>query len=471
MKSETAANERGKNCLVMKVLSRRSIMLEALRKNIRMLWKPNKSLQLSVIGDDLFLAEFEDERDKRRVMDMRPWHYEKQLVLLKEFDGEKDPKDMMLKWSPFWVQIYNLPLKSRTRETGKAIGASLGQVLDVDVEDIGVQWGRCLRVRVEIGVTRKLIRGRKINIEKEEARWVQFKYERLPNFCYKCGLLEHDQRECSESMGFGKGDEKDELQYGAWMRGDPVKRWGVESGFSKKMEGERSTNGVRIRLDEERNKLEKQREAVAREKQASDASFLEEDTMEHQVEKTVGGEMTTKKFHENSKVCKMGESSKETQAKLGKEKWEEETVLNGQGKDMQKVIETRNCVIPPFDFKSTRQSPSGDSSTGLDLDSTEEGPVAMTYEDEVGWVTDKLKLSPTSGHWKRRARANPGLENNKSTGLCKKKRESSSLEEIVQSSKESKRKKTEAQSKEVSGKEVVTDGGEADAARQLRRAQ
>ena len=123
---------------------------------------------------------------------MRPWHYEKQLVLLKEFDGEKDPKDMMLKWSPFWVQIYNLPLKSRTRETGKAIGASLGQVLDVDVEDTGVQWGRCLRVRVEIDVTRKLIRGRKINIEKEEARWVQFKYERLPNFCYRCGLLEHD---------------------------------------------------------------------------------------------------------------------------------------------------------------------------------------------------------------------------------------------------------------------------------------
>ena len=42
------------------------------------------------------------------------------------------------------------------------------------------------------------------------------------------------------------------------MKGDPVKRLGVESGFSKKMEGERSINGVRIRLEEERNKLEKQ---------------------------------------------------------------------------------------------------------------------------------------------------------------------------------------------------------------------
>ena len=133
-----AANERGKYCLVLRVLSRRGILLDALRKNIRMLWKPNKSLQLSMIEEELFLAEFEDERDKKRVMDMRPWHYEKQLVLLQEFEGEQDPKDIVLKWSPFWVQIYNLPLKSRTRETGKAIGASLGKVVDVDVADNGV---------------------------------------------------------------------------------------------------------------------------------------------------------------------------------------------------------------------------------------------------------------------------------------------------------------------------------------------
>ena len=247
------------------------------------------------------------------------------MVLLQEFEGEKDPKDMVLKWSPLWVQIYNLPLKSRTRETGKAIGASLGQVMDVDVADTGVQWGRCLRVRVEIDVTRKLIRGRKINIEKEEARWVHFKYERLPNFCYRCGLLEHDQRECSESMGFDKGDEKGDLQYGAWMRGDPVKRLGVESGFSKKKEDERSINGVRIRLEEERNKLEKQREVVAREKQSFDATFLEEGATGQQVEKLVGGEVTIEKFHENGNVRKIGESTKETLAKLGKEKWEEET--------------------------------------------------------------------------------------------------------------------------------------------------
>ena len=113
-------------------------MLDALRKNILMLWKPNKSIQISVIEEEMYLVEFDDERDKRRVMEMSPWHYEKQLVLLQNFDGDKDPKDIVFQWSPFWVQIYNLPLNHRTRETNLAIRASLGEVLNMDVGDLGV---------------------------------------------------------------------------------------------------------------------------------------------------------------------------------------------------------------------------------------------------------------------------------------------------------------------------------------------
>lgn len=39
-----AARAVGRNCVVMKVLSPKSINLDALRKNMRMLWKPNKGV-------------------------------------------------------------------------------------------------------------------------------------------------------------------------------------------------------------------------------------------------------------------------------------------------------------------------------------------------------------------------------------------------------------------------------------------
>ena len=75
-------------------------------------------MQISEIEDNLFLVEFGDSRDKKKIMEMRPWSYEMQLILLQDFEGELVPKDIMMKWSPFWVQIYNLPLKSMTREAG-----------------------------------------------------------------------------------------------------------------------------------------------------------------------------------------------------------------------------------------------------------------------------------------------------------------------------------------------------------------
>ena len=43
------------------------------------------------------------------------------------------------------------------------------------------------------------------------------------------------------------------------------------------------------------------------------------------MEKPVGREVTIEKFHVNGNVRKIGESTKETLAKLGKEKWKEET--------------------------------------------------------------------------------------------------------------------------------------------------
>ena len=74
--STRTVKEVGKNCALMKVMSHKSISLEALRKNLRMLWKPNRNVQISEVEDELFLVEFSDWKDKQKVLDMRPWSYE-----------------------------------------------------------------------------------------------------------------------------------------------------------------------------------------------------------------------------------------------------------------------------------------------------------------------------------------------------------------------------------------------------------
>ena len=70
-----------------------------------------------------------------------------------------------------------------------AIGSTLGTIMEVDVPELRVHWGKCLWVRVRIDVEKRLIRGKRITIEGGECRWVNFKYERLPNFCFAMGYL------------------------------------------------------------------------------------------------------------------------------------------------------------------------------------------------------------------------------------------------------------------------------------------
>ena len=158
-------------------------------------------------------------------MEMRPWSYEKQLIILQEFEREQTPKEVVLKWFPFWIQMHNLPLKSKTKEIGYSIDATIGELIKVDVVENGVQWGKCLRVRVMVDVTRRLIRGKRVTIEGGEGRWVQFKYERLPNFFYHCGLLNHDMKDCTEVVRRGDQTEVKELQYRAWLRGDVFRNY------------------------------------------------------------------------------------------------------------------------------------------------------------------------------------------------------------------------------------------------------
>ena len=72
------------------------------------------------------------------------------------------------------------------------------------------------------------MRGKKVTIEGGESQWIQLRYERLPNFCYRCGILSHALRECLETTDTNGQNEEEHMQYGAWWRGEPGRRGVVE---------------------------------------------------------------------------------------------------------------------------------------------------------------------------------------------------------------------------------------------------
>ena len=120
----------------------------------------------------------------------RPWSFDRHILVLKEFDGHCPPSHMTFMHLPVWIQIHDMPLLCMTKGIGTKIGDSLGELEDVDVAGDGVGWGWCLRIRVSIDLSKPLERGRALVLG-GKSHWLNFKYEKMPLFCFLCGCIVH----------------------------------------------------------------------------------------------------------------------------------------------------------------------------------------------------------------------------------------------------------------------------------------
>ncbi|KAJ8441885.1 hypothetical protein Cgig2_014354 [Carnegiea gigantea] len=75
-----------------------------------------------------------------------------------------------------------------------------------------------LEDRNRVNIQEPLSRGAIATFGDAGAKWVPFKYEKLPNFCYRCGQLTHVEYDFNEDE-----DEDTKGQYGNWLRASPIK--------------------------------------------------------------------------------------------------------------------------------------------------------------------------------------------------------------------------------------------------------
>ena len=88
----------------------------------------------------------------------------------------------------------------QTKSVGWSIGATLGEVEKVDANEKGFCLGKFKRVRVLMDISIPLCRGQKVRLGEHGLKWVEFKYERLSIFCYLCGRIDHDERDCLQGF-------------------------------------------------------------------------------------------------------------------------------------------------------------------------------------------------------------------------------------------------------------------------------
>ncbi|GKV01373.1 hypothetical protein SLEP1_g13930 [Rubroshorea leprosula] len=118
--------------------------------------------------------------------------------------------DIDFSLASFWVQAHGLNLDQLTYNNALVAGRSMGVLETAENPVINNVLGRAfLRFTVQIDVTKPLAAGFWSN-----GKWIDLKYERLSDYCCKCGRLGHSER---EEKVMSLVDLKKPM-YGDWLR-------------------------------------------------------------------------------------------------------------------------------------------------------------------------------------------------------------------------------------------------------------
>jgi hypothetical protein len=203
---------RNGHCLIGRIMSERRVQKEAFRAFMAWLWKTTGKVAFKELEDNFWLIEFSSKTDKKRVQEGCPWLFDRNILILKEVEESTPPAQMDFSKSPCWIQVRDIPLICMNKEVGYKIGESIGKVEDVDVSGEGTGRGSSLRIKVHIDITKPLDRGRALWLNGKMV-WVNFRYEKLPHFCFNCGRIFHNKTQCSDNKG-PKQKAEDAQNYG-----------------------------------------------------------------------------------------------------------------------------------------------------------------------------------------------------------------------------------------------------------------
>lgn len=79
-----------------------------------------------------------------------------------------------------------------------------------------------IRIRVKIDVTQPIKQGTYLRLRGGSRKWVAFTYERMPMFCYLCGMVGHMEKWCTTRYSEEFVDPGSNFPYGEWLKAAAV---------------------------------------------------------------------------------------------------------------------------------------------------------------------------------------------------------------------------------------------------------
>lgn len=170
--------------MVGKLITKRPFQKGSMMTLFKNVWRLSRPVEISTMDDNLFLFKFANLRDKERVIDVGPWSFDNQMLVVQDYDGDLRPSDYKFERALVWTKVYGLPMNLLNMDVAGKIGNKIGKLVMVDNSKTRSGWAKNVRMRVEINFTKPLLRF--VTIDRGGGKGVirgRVTFERLPLFC------------------------------------------------------------------------------------------------------------------------------------------------------------------------------------------------------------------------------------------------------------------------------------------------
>lgn len=148
------------------------------------LWKSARSHVGSDLGQRLFQFQFEEEADLLAVLEKRPYHYARWMIILQRWEPTISHSFPSL--ISFWIKVQGIPLHLWTEETIESIERDIGMFESLEITPLAI------RMRVHVNGRLPLIKSSIIEYDNGDEVTATLVYEKLERYCSQCNRLDHE---------------------------------------------------------------------------------------------------------------------------------------------------------------------------------------------------------------------------------------------------------------------------------------
>ena len=138
--------------LAVKFLTKQALNIQAIAKKFTPLWRMKNGFKVTKESDHVVLFTFDSQADLDRVLNTKPWSFDKHLMLLQWYDKEVDVLDIEFNTVTFWIQVHDIPIHFRTKVVVEKIYGTISLV-DKNTDEGETLRDGFIRVRVKVDVS------------------------------------------------------------------------------------------------------------------------------------------------------------------------------------------------------------------------------------------------------------------------------------------------------------------------------